>query len=302
MTMLFKEAEIPEQTRDRVNRLSGLERLPQSVLLTGGSEKLREKCALELASAVLCRNKTNGTPCGKCPACKKIKAGSHPDVIPLRPEKDKKSVSVDAVRELVLDRLYVAPNEAADKIYIFYAAEELSALIQNALLKTIEEPPPFVMFIFMAEQRDKLLPTVISRVTELPLGDTLSAERKNKEAEIAAAAQGLARALASGSEYALMKATVPLAKNRNLMKKTAERLIVYVRDAAASGSAPALGGSEETAAALRSAFTLPQLFEIKEILERIVAYAVANANENLLQTLFSSLPAQIQKKEQPCLK
>ncbi len=295
--MLFNEPEIPEQTRARVRRLSGLDRLPQSVLLTGGSEKLREKCAQELAMAALCRNKTDGSPCGKCPACKKIKAGSHPDVLTLKPEKDKKSVSVDAVRELVLDRLYVAPNEADDKVYIFYAADELSPLIQNALLKTLEEPPPFVMFVFLCEQRDKLLTTVISRMAELPLGDALSAERKNREAELAAIAGAYARALASGSEYALMKATAPLAKNRNLMKKTAERLILYVRDAAAFGSAPAMGGSEEAAAALRQAFTLPQLFEIKDVLERLIAYAGANANENLLQTLFSSLPAQIQNKE-----
>ena len=118
--MLFDFPEVPQTTKARIRSLAAKNRLPQSVLLTGGSEKLREKCALELAGAVICENKQNGAPCGRCAACRKLKAGSHPDVIPVRPEKDKKNVSVAAVRELVLDRLYVAPNEAPDKVYIFY--------------------------------------------------------------------------------------------------------------------------------------------------------------------------------------
>ena len=288
MTMLFDLPEIPSATKTRVRSLAKKNRLPQSILLTGGSEKLREKCALELAGTAVCGNKTEGAPCGKCPACKKLKAGSHPDVIPVRPEKDKKNVSVAAVRELVLDRLYVAPNEAPDKVYIFYTAGELSPLIQNTLLKTMEEPPPFVMFILLSEQRDTLLSTVVSRVTEFPLGDVLTAERKNKEEEIAGIANGVARALARGDEYALMASTAPLTKNRALMKKTAERLILIVRDAAAFGESEPLGGNEEAAMRLHTAFSLTQLYALKETLEQLALYAASNANENLLQTLFSS--------------
>ncbi|MBR5424445.1 MAG: hypothetical protein IK108_10580 [Clostridia bacterium] len=286
--MLFDLPEIPSATKTRVRSLAAKNRLPQSILLTGGSEKLREKCALELAGTAVCENKISGAPCGKCPACKKLKAGSHPDVIPVRPEKDKKNVSVAAVRELVLDRLYVAPNEAPDKVYIFYTAGELSPLIQNTLLKTMEEPPPFVMFILLSEQRDTLLSTVVSRVTEFPLGDVLTAERKNKEEEIAGIANGVARALARGDEYALMASTAPLTKNRALMKKTAERLILIVRDAAAFGESEPLGGNEEAAMRLHAAFSLTQLYALKETLEQLALYAASNANENLLQTLFSS--------------
>ena len=294
--MLFDLPEIPSATKTRVRSLAGKNRLPQSILLTGGSEKLREKCALELAGTAVCVNKTEGAPCGKCPGCRKLKAGSHPDVIPVRPEKDKKNVSVAAVRELVLDRLYVAPNEAPDKVYIFYTAGELSPLIQNTLLKTIEEPPPFVMFILLSEQRDTLLSTVVSRVTEFPLGDVLTAERKNKEEEIAGIANGIARALARGDEYALMASTAPLTKNRALMKKTAERLILILRDAAAFGESEPLGGNEEAAMRLHTAFSLTQLYALKEALEQLALYAAANANENLLQTLFSSRLWEIRSK------
>ena len=290
---LFDYPEIPRATAQRVRRLSAAGRLPQGVLLSGGSEKLREKCAMELAGAVLCENPAGGAPCGRCPACKKLKAGSHPDLIPVKPEKDRKNVSIGAVRELVLDRLYVAPNEAPNKVYLFYGAGELSVLIQNALLKTIEEPPPFVMFIFMCEQRDSLLTTVISRLTEFSLGDVLSAERKNKEAELIGVCEGVVKALCSGSEYSLMKSTAPFTKNRALMKKAAERLVLMVRDAAAYGVGEPLGGSGEAAAMLHAHFSLPALFEIKSFLENISSYAASNANENLLQTLFSSGLAEI---------
>lgn len=294
--MLFASSEIPQQTQARVRSLAEKKRLPQSVLLSGGSEKLREKCAFELAGAVLCREPEAGAPCGKCAACRKIKAGTHPDVIVLRPEKEKKSVSVAAVRELVLDRLYVAPNEAADKVYLFFAAQELSVLIQNALLKTIEEPPPFVMFIFLCDQRDRLLTTVLSRVTEFPLGDVLTAERKTKEAQILQTAEAYVLALCRGDEFELMKSTAPMTKNRAMMKKTAEKIILILRDAAAIHAGEPLSGAADAALRLRAAFPLPALYELKDRMEDIISFADANANENLLLTQFSSFGAGIQKK------
>ena len=297
--MLFSSSEIPRQTSARVQSLAEKKRLPQSVLLSGGSEKLREKCALELAGAVLCPHTRGGEPCGSCPACKKIRAGVHPDLIALRPEKDKKSVSVAAVRELVLDRLYVAPNEAADKIYVFYAAEELSVLIQNALLKTIEEPPPFVMFIFLCDQRDRLLTTVVSRLTEFPLGDALTAQRKTTEAQILETAVSFITALCRGDEFDIMKSTAPMVKNRAMMKKTAEKIILIVRDAAAIHAAEPLSGAEDAALRLRTAFDLPALYALKARMEDIASFAAANANENLLITQFSSFGAEILKKRKP---
>ena len=294
--MLFGMPQIPPATAARVRCLSEKGRLPQSVMLTGGSESLREKCALELAAAVICENKKNGDPCGKCPACRKIKAGTHPDVIPVRPQKDKKSVTVDAVRELVLDSLYIAPNEASDKVYVFYDAGEMSVIIQNTLLKTIEEPPPFAMFVFLCEQRESLLSTVVSRVTEFSLGASQPAARGRGADDTETAALGVMNALVYGGEYDLMKSTAPLAKNRLRIRAAAEKLAVYVRDAAARGVSPPLGGSEEAAALLARAFDLKTLCELRDLMGQIAAWAKGNANENLLLTIFSSKLAEIQKK------
>lgn len=292
--MLFSAKGIPEGTRGAVNSLSARGRLPQSVMLTGGSAALREKCAAELAMAVNCACLKNGQPCGRCPDCVKIKAGSHPDIIKIEPEKDRKTVSVAAVRERVTEELYVAPNEAENKVYIFPDAGELSEVIQNTLLKTIEEPPDFVMFIFECAQRGDMLSTVISRCTEFPLGDALSAKSSAGDEKISEIACGILHALSRGSEYDVMLACAPMVKNRALMKKTAAKIITVVRDAMVQSSgAPLLSGCEKQALELGMSFSTGQLLKIKDAMDEIMRFADSNANENLLISRFSSALSQI---------
>lgn len=293
--MIFSDKTIPASTKEKVRALCERGRLPQSVMLTGGSVRLREKCALELAAAALCRSPERGQPCLKCAACSKVKAGAHPDLVRVMPEKDKKTVPIKAVREQVLEPLWVAPNEAGVKVYLFYAAETLSDVIQNAILKTIEEPPPFAMFVFLCEQREKMLTTVISRVTELHLGDVLAAERPKQEEEEIRIAAGVINALCTGSEYELMLSVSPMVKNRGLMKKIAGKIIVAVRDALAQGACDALSGCEREVLLLHMTYSPPALFEIKEAMEKISAWAQANANENLLISEFSSMLSKIRK-------
>lgn len=287
--MLFDKPEIPAETTAAVRELSRKGRLPQSVLLSGGDEKLREHCGRELAAAVLCDTPADGVPCGKCKSCKKIKAGSHPDLIIIEPEEGKKFVSKEVFSSIVTEKLYVAPNEAENKIYLFPQAQELSPIIQNALLKSIEEPPPFVMFIFLCDRRESMLETVISRCMELSLGD-LQAETKKKEAALAAeTAVALAHALCGGTEYDLMLATAPMQKNRSLMKKTAEFFTLIVRDAmAADSNATFLSGCEREAMQMHGIFDISALLRMKEAMEAVRGYADSNANENLLLSRFSA--------------
>ena len=292
--MLFSSQEIPEQTRSSVNRLSSRNRLPQSVMLTGGSAALREKCAPELAMAVNCKQPSNGQPCGKCPDCVKIKAGSHPDVIMVVPEKDRKSVSIKFVREQVIEKLYVAPNEAENKVYIFPDAGDLSAEIQNALLKSIEEPPEFDMFIFECDQREDMLPTVISRCAEFALGDTLTAKSKKNDEKITDIACGILNAMCKGTEFDLMLACAPMVKNRAVIQKTAIKIITVIRDAMAESSGtPLLSGCDNTALALSVKYNEKQLLKIKDEMDAIIGFADSNANENLLLSRFSSALSQI---------
>ena len=297
--MIFSDRSIPEQTRSAVNAALTHGRLPQSVLLSGGSQQLREDCAGELCMAALCVSPRPGTqiPCGACHCCRKVSAGVHTDVIRVAPTGGRKTVSVADVRQQVLESLYKSPTEADNKVYLFPNADALSPQIQNALLKTVEEPPEDVMFLFLCEQRESLLPTVISRLTEYPLGDTLSAAGRKEDEAVTQTARGIAAALAEDDEFALMLKTAPMVKNRAMMAQVASKLIEIVRDALIEHSgAGMLSGCDREAIALSMRYDAPSLIRIKEAMDKIVANAASNANENLLITLFSSSLALIIKE------
>ncbi|MBQ6067626.1 MAG: hypothetical protein IJK89_12500 [Clostridia bacterium] len=297
--MMFAAQEIPDDTRRAVNAATARSRLPQSVMLSGGSQALREQCAKELCMAALCAAPAPGTqiPCGQCHCCRKVLAGTHPDVMRILPTGGRKTVSIRDVREQLQETLYKSPTEADNKVYLFDGADALSPQIQNALLKSVEEPPEDVMFLFLCEQRESMLTTVISRLTEYPLGDTLSAGQREEDEAVTATAKEIAAALASGDEYTLMLKTAPMAKNRAMMAQTAAQLIRIVRDALAEHSgARLLSGCDREALLLASRYDAPALMEIKAAMDRIVSNAAANANENLLLTLFSCSLAPVMKQ------
>lgn len=295
----FSDPHIPADTRRAVNAAAARGRLPQSVMLTGGSKALREACAKELCLAVLCAEATpeDPLPCGVCHCCRKVLAGAHPDVTVVSPTGSRKTVGKADVEQQVLEPLYKSPTEADNKVYIFPDADTLSPVVQNSLLKTLEEPPEDVMFLFLCEKRESLLITVISRLTEYPLGSAPSAAGQEDDAAVTAVARGLAEALAKDNEFGLMMQTAPMAKNRAMMAKTAARLTEIVRDALVSGSGAArLSGCDREAALLAMNYGAPSLLRIKEAMDRIIADAAANANENLLLTRFSSSLAVILKE------
>lgn len=295
--MIFTDSEILKSTADAVNKAASLGRIPCSILLTGGSESLREKCANEIASAVLCTENRDSLPCGKCSACLRAKAGIHPDMIRVVPEEGKKLLSVKTVRESCLSKLYTSPSEADNKVFVFPDCDDLSAVVQNALLKSIEEPPEDTMFILCAESREGLLTTVISRLTEYPLGDPLSSKSKKADETIRETAEKIALALATEDEYAVMMATVSMQKNRKMMAQVAEKLILIIRDAMAQGSdTPLLSGCDMASYSLSRSYKISSLLQIKELMDKIVSEASSNANENLLISRFSSETARIMKE------
>ena len=297
--MVFTDLSIPEDTQRTVNAALSHGRLPQSVLLSGGSAALREDCARELAMAALCASPLPGTqtPCGKCHCCRKVLSGTHPDLTRVIPSDGRKTVSRDDLTQQVMDSLYKSPTEAANKVYVFPDADTLSPILQNKLLKSIEEPPADVMFLFLCDKRESLLTTVISRLTEYPLGDTFSAAGREKDGNVTDIARGLAAALAKEDEYGLMLKTAPMAKNRALMAQTAAKLTEIVRDALIEHSGAALlSGCDREAMLLSVSYDAPALIRIKDAMDKIIANAAANANENLLLTLFSSSLAVVMKE------
>ena len=297
--MIFTDKEIPENTIKAVNSAVKLGRLPCSILLSGGSGALREKCALELASAVLCTEVQDGKgePCMKCSACLRVRAGLHPDVFRIVPEDGKKLLSVKTVRENCLGRLSSSPTEGLNKVFIFPECDDMQTVVQNALLKSIEEPPEDTMFIFCCDAREGLLTTVISRLTEYPLGDTLSSKSRKTDEKICSVAENIAFALCNEDEFGVMLACAAMHKNRKMMASVAERLILIIRDAMAEGSgAVPLSGSDMAAYSLSRSYKISSLLLIKEILDKIIDEAGHNANENLLISRFSAGTAPIMKE------
>jgi len=132
-------------------------------LISGPRGSGKRTLAGLLAATILCREKNR--PCLRCPVCRKVTGNAHPDVITVE-DPDHKTVAVKIVRQFRED-VFVLPNESEHKIYIF--PQELGLEGQNALLKILEEPPTYGVFILLTDNPAKLLPTVRSRCTELKL-------------------------------------------------------------------------------------------------------------------------------------
>ena len=132
-------------------------------LISGPRGAGKRTLARSLAAAILCGEKNK--PCLRCAACRKVIGNNHPDVITVE-DPQHKTVAVKIVRQFRED-VFVRPNEAEHKIYIF--PQELGLEGQNALLKILEEPPAYGVFILLTDNPAKLLPTVRSRCTELKL-------------------------------------------------------------------------------------------------------------------------------------
>lgn len=134
-------------------------RVSHAYLFCGSRGTGKTTCAKILAKAVNCENPQNGEPCGVCEACRAIDAGSAPDVL----EMDAASNNgVDYIRDL-RDTVAYTPAMLKKRVYIIDEVHMLSTSAFNALLKTLEEPPEYVVFILATTELHKLPSTIISR-------------------------------------------------------------------------------------------------------------------------------------------
>lgn len=132
-------------------------------LISGPEGSGKHTLAKLLAAAILCGK--DSAPCGSCGPCRKVFDGNHPDFITVT-DPEHKNIAVKIVRE-IRDDVFIRPNEAEHKIYLF--AQDLGIEGQNALLKVLEEPPKYGVFLLLTDNPEKILPTVRSRCTELSL-------------------------------------------------------------------------------------------------------------------------------------
>lgn len=134
-------------------------------LISGPAGSGKRTLSRLLAAALMCSN--SNRPCGHCPQCRKVMGGNHPDFITVD-DPEKKTVPVELIRQARAD-MYIQPNEGLRKIYLFPRAQDMGIPGQNALLKVLEEPPAYGVFLLLTDNPQKLLTTVRSRCVELAL-------------------------------------------------------------------------------------------------------------------------------------
>ena len=145
-------APVEEMLRDMRGRTAA-----HSYLFAGpagtGKRTLASLCSQALACSAA------HAPCGTCPSCKRAMSGNHPDIIRVN---EQKKIGVDTIRDLI-DKLSTRSYEGGYRSIIIHDADTMTAQAQNALLKTLEEPPDNVVFFLLVEKTSPLLPTIISR-------------------------------------------------------------------------------------------------------------------------------------------
>jgi DNA polymerase-3 subunit delta' len=154
-----------EQLKENLSAARRKGRMSHFYLLSGPRGSGKHTLANLIAAAMLCRE--SDAPCGICRSCRKVLGHNHPDYITID-DPEKKIIPVKVVRDARTD-MFIKPNEGAKKIYLFPRAQDLNLEGQNSLLKVLEEPPSYGVFLLLTDNPEKLLPTVRSRCVELKL-------------------------------------------------------------------------------------------------------------------------------------
>ena len=145
--------------------------LPPALLFSGSAGIGKATLARTFASAIFCRATERVgdliEPCGNCPSCRKIVRGTHADLLWVAPEEEAREIKIDAIKK-VQERIVFRPVEAPKIVVIIDPADALNLSAANRLLKTLEEPPPYLLFLLIASRPDALPDTVRSRCQTIP--------------------------------------------------------------------------------------------------------------------------------------
>ena len=168
--MAFADVLGHERIRDLLGRALASGRLPPALLFVGPRGVGKRTLALAVARALLCPDgASQGDACGKCPACHRSGKALHPDLFLAEPEGATLTLKIERVRDLVRE-IDARPFEASARAIVIDDAHTMTEQAQNALLKSLEEPPPTSHVFLVTPSPQTLLPTIRSRCQTLRLG------------------------------------------------------------------------------------------------------------------------------------
>lgn len=232
-----------EQIKEHLHNALSTGKESHAYIISGEKSSGKEFIAKIFAMALQCE-KGQAEPCQECRSCRQALSGNHPDIIILTHEKPN-TISVDDIRTQVNGDVAIKPYSGSRKVYLMNEAEKMTVQAQNALLKTLEEPPEYAVILLLTSNINALLPTILSRCVILqmrPAADNLvkkylceQLQVPDYKAEVCAAFArgniGKAKALASSEDFENVKSEA-LSLLKYIQEMELNEIIAAVKKAA----------------------------------------------------------------------
>lgn len=213
----FQDIVGQEQIKEHLRNALASGKVSHAYIINGEKNSGKEFIARVFSMALQCE-KGEEEPCQECHSCKQALSGNQPDIIRIVHEKPN-SIGVEDIRRQVNGDVAIKPYSSPYKVYIINEAEKMTVQAQNALLKTLEEPPAYAVIILLTANLNALLPTILSRCVVLsmkPVSDELvkqylmeQLQVPDYKAEVCVAFArgnvGKAKALASSEDFENVK-------------------------------------------------------------------------------------------------
>lgn len=214
----FKDIVGQEQIKEHFRSALTSRKISHAYIINGEKSAGKEFIAKIFAQTLQCE-KGGDEPCMECHSCKQALSDNQPDIIKITHEKPN-TISVDDIRAQINNDVAIKPYSSPYKVYIMNEAEKMTVQAQNAILKTLEEPPEYAVILLLTTNVNSLLPTILSRCVVLnmkPVADDLVRKFLMEELQIpdykaevcvafARGNVGRAKALASSEEFDNVKA------------------------------------------------------------------------------------------------
>ena len=220
-----------EQLKEHLQNAIAMNKVSHAYIINWERNAGKEFIARVFAMALQCEKK-EAEPCGECHSCKQALSNNQPDIIYISHEKPN-TIGVEDIRAQINNDIVIKPYSSPRKIYIVNEGEKMTPQAQNALLKTLEEPPEYAVIVILTTNVEALLPTVLSRCVVLnmkPVSDALVKKylmeqlgvpdyKANICVAFARGNIGKAKLLASSEEFEKVKdEAISLVKNINDME------------------------------------------------------------------------------------